>query len=55
MSNFRPIDRDTGFLMPPSVDEWLPQRHAREQAEHDPELAARTAKTAATGKKPGGV
>jgi len=27
MSNFRVIDRDTGFLMPPSVDEWLPQRH----------------------------
>ena len=27
MSNFRPIDRDTGFLLPPSVDEWLPQRH----------------------------
>ncbi len=27
MSNFRPVDRDTGFLMPPSVDEWLPQRH----------------------------
>src|SRR5664279_3657043 len=27
MSNFRPINRDTGFLMPPSVDEWLPQRH----------------------------
>ncbi len=27
MSNFRPIDRDTGFLFPPSVDEWLPQRH----------------------------
>ncbi len=26
-SNFRLIDRDTGFLMPPSVDEWLPQRH----------------------------
>jgi len=24
MSNFRLIDRDTGFLMPPSVDEWLP-------------------------------
>ena len=21
------IDRDTGFLMPPSVVEWLPQRH----------------------------
>src|SRR5271156_1451286 len=27
MSTFRPIDRDTDFLLPPSVDEWLPQRH----------------------------
>ena len=27
MSHFRPINRDTGFLLPPSVDEWLPQRH----------------------------
>jgi transposase len=27
MSNFRPIDRTTGFLLPPSVDEWLPERH----------------------------
>jgi hypothetical protein len=27
MSNFRPIDRDTGFLPPPSVHEWLPERH----------------------------
>jgi transposase len=27
MSNFRLMDRDTGFLMPPSVDEWLPERH----------------------------
>ena len=27
MSNFRLIDRGTGFLMPPSVDEWLPERH----------------------------
>ena len=27
MSNFRPTDRLTGFLMPPSVEEWLPQRH----------------------------
>ena len=27
MKNFRPVDRDTGFLMPPSVDEWLPLRH----------------------------
>jgi hypothetical protein len=27
MSNFRQIDRQTGFLLPPSVDEWLPERH----------------------------
>ena len=27
MSNFRPIDRDIGYLLPPSVDEWLPARH----------------------------
>ena len=27
MNHFRPIDRDTGLLMPPSVDEWLPERH----------------------------
>ena len=27
MSNFRPVDRETGFLMPPSVDEWLPEKH----------------------------
>src|SRR6187549_3170762 len=27
MSNFRPIDRQTGFLLPPSVNEWLPEKH----------------------------
>src|ERR1700681_1399989 len=27
MSNFRQIDRETGFLLPPSVDEWLPEWH----------------------------
>ncbi len=27
MSNFRAIDRETGFLLPPSVDEWLPEKH----------------------------
>jgi hypothetical protein len=27
MRNFRPVDRGTDFLLPPSVDEWLPQRH----------------------------
>src|SRR5215467_7334519 len=27
MSNFRQFDRGTGFLLPPSLDEWLPKRH----------------------------
>ena len=27
MPNFRPTDRLTSFLMPPSVDEWLPEKH----------------------------
>src|SRR6201981_404137 len=27
MSTFRQVDRQTGFLLPPSVDEWLPERH----------------------------
>jgi transposase len=27
LSNFRTIDRETGFLLPPSVDDWLPKRH----------------------------
>ena len=27
MANFRPTDRVTGFLLPPSIDEWLPERH----------------------------
>jgi transposase len=27
MSNFRDVDRQTGFLLPPSVDEWLPEKH----------------------------
>ena len=27
MRNFRAIDRRTGFLSPPSVDEWLPEKH----------------------------
>jgi transposase len=27
MSNFRAIDRETGFLLPPSVNEWLPEQH----------------------------
>ena len=27
MSRFVPIDRDTAYLLPPSVDEWLPANH----------------------------
>jgi transposase len=27
MDNFRTVDRQTGYLLPPSVDEWLPERH----------------------------
>ena len=27
MSNFREFDRATAFLLPPSLDEWLPERH----------------------------
>jgi hypothetical protein len=27
MNNFRPIDRRTRYLLPPSVEDWLPERH----------------------------
>jgi hypothetical protein len=27
MSSFRPIDGETGFLLPPSIEERLPERH----------------------------
>ena len=27
MANFRPTDRVTSFLLPQSIDEWLPERH----------------------------
>jgi len=27
MSRFRPIDRKTAYLLPPSVEDWLPQDH----------------------------
>ena len=27
MSNFRTIDRETAYLLPPSVNEWLPEKH----------------------------
>src|SRR6202451_913670 len=27
MSHFRAIDRETGFFLPPSIDEWLPEKH----------------------------
>lgn len=27
MSHFRPIDRKTAYLLPPSVEDWLPEDH----------------------------
>lgn len=27
MSGFIPVDRQTHYLFPPSVDEWLPENH----------------------------
>src|SRR5467141_3028860 len=27
LDNFRTIDRETAYLLPPSVDEWQPERH----------------------------
>jgi transposase len=27
VSNFGPFDRDTDYLLPPSIEEWLPQKH----------------------------
>src|SRR5699024_6402415 len=27
MTNFRLVDRETSYLLPPSVDEWLPEDH----------------------------
>jgi hypothetical protein len=27
MSRFVTVDRDTAYLLPPSVDEWLPANH----------------------------
>jgi hypothetical protein len=27
MSRFIAVDRDTAYLLPPSVDDWLPQGH----------------------------
>src|SRR3990172_5632807 len=27
MSNFRNFDRDTVFLLPPSINDWLPEKH----------------------------
>jgi len=27
MSRFRPIDREIDYLLPPSVQDWLPESH----------------------------
>jgi hypothetical protein len=29
MSNFRAIDRKSGYVLPPSVNESLPEKHLR--------------------------
>ena len=41
MGNFRDWDRDTVFLLPPSLNEWLPEQHlarfvaANEHPDHE--------------------
>jgi hypothetical protein len=27
MRRFRPIDRDTDYLLPPSIQDWIPEAH----------------------------
>jgi len=27
MSRFRPVDRHTSYLLPPSIEDWLPENH----------------------------
>jgi hypothetical protein len=27
MSRFKPIQRDTNYLFPPSMNDWLPEHH----------------------------
>lgn len=27
MTRFRPIDRETAYLLPPSIQDWLPEAH----------------------------
>jgi hypothetical protein len=51
MSNFRPINCDTGFLLPQARAE---ERLRREQADHQSKLAARAEQEKWTGKKPRG-
>lgn len=50
MSNFRPVDRATPYLLPPSVDEWLPTGHlARFVAEIVQQLDLRALESAYRG------
>ena len=50
MSNFRLVDRQTGFLLPPSVDDWLPEKHlARYVVEVIDQLDTRTMEQAYRG------
>jgi len=50
VSNFRLVDRQTGFLLPPSVDDWLPEKHlARYVVEVIDQLDTRTMEQAYRG------
>jgi IS5 family transposase len=57
MNHFRPIDRETGYLLPPSVQGWLPEAHLARYVVDVVEvldLSELKAKEEATGKKSGG-
>lgn len=68
MSRFRTIDRKTAYLLPPSVDDWLPDDHlarfileAIERLDlgaltraYQAKLDQRAAATKLIGKQPGG-
>lgn len=51
MSHFHPVDRQTGYLLPPSIDEWLPEDHlARFIVEVVDKLDIRALETAYAGR-----
>jgi hypothetical protein len=55
---FRVIDRDTGFLVPPSVDEWLPDGHLARfvvEAVNAPHAAGERSPSLKSGPAPSGT